>query len=71
MTENEYTDNIKQLARQIVDLMKEKYRLTREEVETILSSGSRDTNRMEHALDNLLECIEFGMDEDEFFSVIT
>jgi len=67
---NELFDKIAPLAHQIVDLMKQKFEFTKQEVNEILNTNSRDTNRMEHALDSLLECIDFGMGEDEFFKLI-
>ena len=61
---------IYQLASQINSLMKQKYELTKEDVQQILLSNSKDNNRMEHVLDSLLECIDFGMGEKEFFQII-
>jgi len=66
-------DNFKEihkLAAQINNLMKQKYELTKQEVNDILKTNSSDANRMEHALDSLLECIDFGMGEEEFFIII-
>ncbi len=61
---------IHQLAHQINNLMKQKYELTKEEVREILQTNSTDSNRMEHVLDSLLECIDFGMGENEFFKIV-
>ena len=68
--QDELFNEIKPLAEQIVGLMKQKYELTKDEVREILRTKSKDSNRMEHVLDSLLECIDFGMGEDEFFQII-
>ncbi len=62
--------NIHKLASQINTLMHQKYELTKEEVHEVLESNSTDTEHMEHILDSLLECIDFGMGEKEFFQII-
>jgi len=67
---NEEFKEIHNLASQINSLMKQKYELTKQEVQEILKTNSSDSNRMEHALDSLLECVDFGMGEKEFFQII-
>ena len=63
-------ENISSIANQISGLMKQKFEFTKDEVNDILNTNSRDTNRMEHVLDSLLECIDFNMGEEEFFKII-
>ena len=48
------TDNLHQLAGQMVALFRQAVPLANAEVDAIIQSGERDTNRIEHQLDDML-----------------
>jgi hypothetical protein len=48
------TDNLHQLAGQMVALFRQAVPLASAEVDAIIQSGERDTNRIEHQLDDML-----------------
>ena len=48
------TDSLDQLAGQMVALFRQAVRLSNAEVDAIIQSGERDTQRIEHQLDHML-----------------
>jgi hypothetical protein len=48
------TDNLHQLAGQMVALFRQAVPLAKAEVDAIIQSGERDTSRIEHQLDHML-----------------
>ena len=48
------TDNLDQLAGQMVTLFRQAVPLANAEVDAIIQSGARDTRRIEHQLDHML-----------------
>ncbi len=56
------TDNLHQLAGQMVALFRQAVPLANAEVDDIIQSGERDANRIEHQLDHMLGfCCDPGM----------
>ncbi len=49
------TDNLHQLAGQVVALRRQAVPLAKREVDAIIQNGERDTNRIEHQLDDMLD----------------
>jgi len=49
------TDNLHQLAGQMVALFRQAVPLANAEVDAIIQSGERDTQRIEHQLDHMLD----------------
>lgn len=49
------TDNLYQLAGQVVALRRQAVPLAKREVDAIIQNGERDSNRIEHQLDDMLD----------------
>jgi regulator of replication initiation timing len=60
MNKDQLFDGISILAQQLNGLMQQKYKLKKEETDFLLRTNSKDSNRIQHALDSLLETIEFA-----------
>ena len=69
-TDEEFSKNVNKMAHQIVDLMKQKFQITKDEINELSYSDSYDSIKLQHILDSLLECIDFGMGEKEFFIIV-